>query len=505
MAEYEERNQLDYRLGGDTIDEFGQKYKAEMTRVFRFLNDLKQNKINSIEYTEPSSGQLKAEDGKLYIRNESNDAWVLLGEIAANFGFKPADADFISSDELSHGKIAEVNALDVPKTVTTDALPSNKIDDVNALDFSKVVTTDNLPQDKIDDVNGIEFDKIVTTDNLTQSKIDDVKAADLPNMVVKQDISIPNEGLVTTEPQKLVQTNNDGVLPVNILGNAAKLAGYRVETDIIQDGQVMTFRAATKTWHNENKGVIGSGKALNLYDGDNLLCSYVGDEVRDFDLGITANKKYVEDTVGSKADKTELSDLEQLIKQYVADELSKYLPLDGGALTGSTIKRAVDNGFLDLYGGTGWTSGGAAISLNGKDRAGATAGAFGVRVNNGTASKEMWLKPDGSFTVGDKEIKAMAFPSKTIISVPLTFSAGSATYTAPANGYFMALAKSTAATYAVLETNTTSGVRHRQNVTAAGEYMSNTIPVKKGDSITVIIAGSTAFQYASFIYADGEV
>lgn len=293
MAEYEERNQLDYRLGGDTIDEFGQKYKAEMTRVFRFLNDLKQNKINSIEYTEPSSGQLKAEDGKLYIRNESNDAWVLLGEIAANFGFKPADADFISSDELSH----------------------EKIDDVNAMEFFKVITTDNLPQ----------------------AKIDDVKNADLQNMLVRQDIAIPAEGLVTSEPQKLVQTNNDGVLPVNILGNAAKLAGIRVDSDIIQDGQVLTYRAATNTWHNENKGVIGSGKALNLYDGEELLCSYVGDEVRDFDLGITANKKYVEDTVGSKADKTELGDLEQLIKQYVADELVKYLPLSGGAMTGSLI------------------------------------------------------------------------------------------------------------------------------------------------------------------------
>ena len=218
-----------------------------------------------------------------------------------------------------------------------------------------------------------------------------------------------------------------------------------------------------------------------------------------------ATTEFVQTANAGKVDKTELTEMEQLIKQYIADELAKYLPLSGGALTGSTIKRAVDSSFLDLYGGTGWTSGGAAISLNGKDRAGATAGAFGVRVNNGTASKEMWLKPDGTFTLDNKEIKTMAFPSKTIISVPLTFSAGSAAYTAPANGYFMAMAKSTAATYAILETNTTSGVRHRQNVTATGEYMSNTIPVKKGDSITVIIAGSATFQYANFIYAEGEV
>ena len=41
-----EHNQLDYRYGGDTVDSFAQKYMAEMTRVFRFLNDLKENKIN---------------------------------------------------------------------------------------------------------------------------------------------------------------------------------------------------------------------------------------------------------------------------------------------------------------------------------------------------------------------------------------------------------------------------------------------------------------------------
>lgn len=249
MAEYEQHNQLDYRLGGDTIDDFAQKYMAETTRIFRFLNDLKQNKINGTEYTEPSPGQLNVEDGKIYIRNEANDKWLLLGKLDENFGFKPADADFISSDELSHEKIAEVNN------------------------------------------------------------------ADLINILGKQDISIPGRGMVTNEPQKLVQTNEDGVLPVDILGNAAKLAGYRVETDIIQDGQVMTFRAATQTWHNENKGVIGSGKALNLYDGETLLCSYAGDTPQDFDLGITANKKFAEDTAKDNAD---------YVRDMVNDKVDKF-------------------------------------------------------------------------------------------------------------------------------------------------------------------------------------
>lgn len=191
--------------------------------------------------------------------------------------------------------------------------------------------------------------------------------------------------------------------------------------------------------------------------------------------------------------------MEQLIKQYVANELAKYLPLTGGALTGSTIKRAVDNGFLDLYGGTGWTSGGAAISLNGKDRAGATAGAFGVRVNNGAASKEMWLKPDGSFTLDNKEIKSMAFPSATSVNCNITAS-GQA-YTAPANGYVYLQVIPTAVNQSValaINNNIVRGVSVSTN-TAVSIFA----PVKKGMNVYFYFAGN--IDYCRFVYAEGEV
>lgn len=198
MAQYEEHNQLDYRFGGDTIDDFAIKYMAEMARVFRFLNDLKENRINSIEYTEPSAGQFKVENEKLYIRDGSNTKWVLLGNIDENFGFKPAGASFLNSEDIGTG------------------------------------------------------------------------AGQIPVL------------------------NENGILDVSISGNAGKIADIRNEVNNLQDGQVLTYRSATNSWRNEDKGVIGSGKALNLYDGDELLCSYAGDEQRDFDLGITANRQYSE-------------------------------------------------------------------------------------------------------------------------------------------------------------------------------------------------------------------
>lgn len=201
MAQYEEHNQLDYRFGGDTIDDFAQKYMAEMTRVFRFLNDLKENKINSIEYTEPSAGQFKVEDEKLYIRDGSNTRWVLLGDIDENFGFKPAEATFLNSKDIG------------------------------------------------------------------------------------------------SEAGQIPVLNEDGILDVSISGNAGKIAGIRNEVNNIQDGEVLTYRAATNSWRNEPKGVIGAGKSLNLYDGEELLCAYSGDEPQNFDMRFTENQNKIDAVV----------------------------------------------------------------------------------------------------------------------------------------------------------------------------------------------------------------
>lgn len=70
--------------------------------------------------------------------------------------------------------------------------------------------------------------------------------------------------------------------------------------------------------------------------------------------------------------------------------------------TSASLKRDVDNGYLNVYGGSGYGKG-AYISLHGKDDA--DAGNFVVRASNGTANKDMIGKPDGTLTWSGQPIQ----------------------------------------------------------------------------------------------------
>ena len=75
MAKLAEKNVIDYRQGGDTVDDLTQKYIKEMTRVYQFLNNIRTHNSTGTEQVEPEPYQFKAEDDKLYIRNAANDVF----------------------------------------------------------------------------------------------------------------------------------------------------------------------------------------------------------------------------------------------------------------------------------------------------------------------------------------------------------------------------------------------------------------------------------------------
>lgn len=128
---------LDYRPNGDTVDDFAQKYMKEIPRIYEIITNIQGNKVfNDNDLT---AGQLKAEDGKLYIRNSVNSDWILIGSTdKAYLGL--ADAGFLGSDDLDKvvpkidpetgligvgttgnaGKIAG-------KTITTDGLADGEV------------------------------------------------------------------------------------------------------------------------------------------------------------------------------------------------------------------------------------------------------------------------------------------------------------------------------------------------------------------------------------------
>jgi hypothetical protein len=99
--------------------------------------------------------------------------------------------------------------------------------------------------------------------------------------------ALTNDDVATQEYEayKLVRTDGNGILPVDISGNAAKVAGKIIAVNNLSDGQVMVWRAYDQRWHNENKSAVGEGKALEITNGSTTLVVYSGDEDKSVDVG----------------------------------------------------------------------------------------------------------------------------------------------------------------------------------------------------------------------------
>ena len=254
MAKLEEKNVLDYRMGGDTVDDFAQKYMAEMTRIYQFLNNLREHNSTGTEQVEPVSYQIKVEDDKIYIRNFANDAWIYLMAVASHGGFR--------SDTF--GKLAYGSASDKPT--------------------SGVSTGDTYWGDdgRVYRYNGEKWSLLLS-----------LNVADLTGydtLITKNDVTTPTDTTtIYKEPQKIPRTNDNGVLPFDISGNAGSIAGVKNEVNNLQDGEVLTYRTVSNSWRNEPKGAVGAGKSFVLKDGDKVIADYSGDVYTETDIGLTAH------------------------------------------------------------------------------------------------------------------------------------------------------------------------------------------------------------------------
>ena len=100
---------------------------------------------------------------------------------------------------------------------------------------------------------------------------------------------------------------------------------------------------------------------------------------------------------------------ENATKEYVDTKAANYLPLAGGTMTGDIkladtkqIANTVDNGLLRFQGGTEEGKG-ARVVLSGKDRNNHN-GDFELVANDGTNSKTLLGKPDGTLTWGGQPL-----------------------------------------------------------------------------------------------------
>ena len=98
-----------------------------------------------------------------------------------------------------------------------------------------------------------------------------------------------------------------------------------------------------------------------------------------------------------------LADASLLTEKAISNELKKKLSLSGGTMTGTIItevnvamRRQLDDSEIDIYSGTALNKG-ASLLMNGKDRP-YDPGAFKLYATDGTNTKELKGKPDGSLT-----------------------------------------------------------------------------------------------------------
>ena len=93
-------NIIDYSLLGEDIDSFAQKSIRNFEHLFELVNFLHSKGATlGLDETETVAGEIRINpsDNGIYIRNADNDAWVLLGYIAKNFGVTPKDIGAIKN------------------------------------------------------------------------------------------------------------------------------------------------------------------------------------------------------------------------------------------------------------------------------------------------------------------------------------------------------------------------------------------------------------------------
>ena len=106
-------------------------------------------------------------------------------------------------------------------------------------------------------------------------------------------------------------------------------------------------------------------------------------------------------------------------------------------------------------------------------------------------------------TEGKTLITSYSFPSNRYID--LTLGASGTTYTAPANGYLHLFKEVNSADQYVVLTNTNNGLGMHAWVPKSGGGAATTIPVKKGDIVSINYTAGANVICFRFIYAEGEL
>jgi hypothetical protein len=179
------------------------------------------------------------EDEKIYIRNTDNDAWVLLMDLDTRGGVLELGEEILTTSGIIQEGETLLKDSDIP---AAGATAQQKV--------GKLVVYDS---------NG-----------------------DVPGAVMESDLATDS-----VRGGKVAVYNQDGVLPANITGSAASVAGKRINAAGIEDGQTLAFDAATNTWIPSDRFAgVGQGKTLALMDYKGAIGSYNGGALTQLDMPV---------------------------------------------------------------------------------------------------------------------------------------------------------------------------------------------------------------------------
>ena len=153
-----------------------------------------------------------------------------------------------------------------------------------------------------------------------------------------------------------------------------------------------SYASSNQGWFPASISFVNSSSSLrfgfiNIYDDSSrayrfFLTDHTGNEKNILSFGIDSNNNPFITGYNNKA-----------IAMY--DDV---IPRVGGAvISGNVLGRISSTSYLHLCGGTGWGEG-AVVALNAKGTTSDYAGVVTISLNDGSQSKSMNIKPDGSWT-----------------------------------------------------------------------------------------------------------
>ena len=209
--------------------------------------------------------------------------------------FVPATKDYISEENISEtGEVGKLIRLGADKTVHASV---EKIDGVK-FDLDKISNGQLLaynasksavvPVNKDTNATSIQGISVDIT-NLQDGNVFVYDARNRKMIPAAKDFITSADISTTGEVGKIIRVAANTPLKIDIDGSANQIDGINVVASNVKDGEVLVYRAASKTFRTEPKNTAGEGKTLIFTKGNDTICTYDGSNIETVDL-TSANK-----------------------------------------------------------------------------------------------------------------------------------------------------------------------------------------------------------------------